>query len=104
MNWPAITYGASLIDYPDTSLSVIRKAEKATVASFRNLCGQCHIFLTPIQNNPLNITHSLLAKKCYAYWVRHFFHGDNIELIDSEMMDDMGNLCSRVTGVVSHVW
>ena len=48
MNLPGITFSASLIDYPDTRLSVIWKAEKATSASMRTLCGQRHIFLTPM--------------------------------------------------------
>jgi hypothetical protein len=62
MNWSNITYGASLIDYPDMSISVIKKAEKGTVDSMRSLCGQREIFLTPIQHNSLNITHAFLAK------------------------------------------
>lgn len=106
MNWPGVTHGASLIDYPDTSLSVIRKAEKVTSASMKKLCGQRRIFLTPIQHNPLNTTASLLAKECYKYWVRHFFDGGNIKLVDSGMMEDcMGSPLTQTGGVVvSCVW
>ena len=48
MNLPGITFDASLIDYPDTRLSVIWKAEKATSAYMRTLCGQRCLFLTPM--------------------------------------------------------
>jgi hypothetical protein len=106
MNWPTITYGASLIDYPETSLHVIEEAEKATIDSMREVCGDREIFLLPIQHNPLNITHSFLANRCYSHWLHHFFNQDNIHLIQSGMMEDtMGNPLSYCNGgVVSCMW
>lgn len=105
MNWPTVTFGASLIDYPDTSLDVIRKAQNATDASMRKIFGQRKVFLTPIQNNPLNITHSYLAHQCYSHWVKYFFNAENVELLDSTIMDATGNPLSRTMGgVVSCSW
>jgi hypothetical protein len=104
MNWPTQTYGASLIDYPDTSTSVIRKAEKATVSSMKDLCNQRRIFLLPIQHNPLNTTASFLANRCYSHWVEHFFGHPTIEVIETGMMDHLGNPLSRIAVVVSNYW
>jgi len=104
MNWQAKVYGTSLIDYPDTSISVIRKAEKATASSMRDLCGQHCIFLIPIQHNPLNITASFLADRCHSYWVSYFFAEKSIEVIEGGMMDHLVNPLSRSSMVVSNHW
>ena len=83
---------------------MIRKAEKATASSMRDLCGQHCIFLMPIQHNPLNITASFLADRCHSYWVSYFFAEKSIEVIEGGMMDHLGNPLSRSSMVVSNHW
>ena len=104
MNWPGVTFGASLIDYPDTSLNVILKAERATAAAMRKLCGQRRIFLLPIQHNPLNITQSFLAEECHKYWIQNFFSDDDIKVLGSGLLNDLGNPLSKTGSVVSCSW
>jgi hypothetical protein len=105
MSWPRMIYGSSLIDYPACSLQVIRDAEKATAASMRNLCRGRRIFLTPVQDNPLNITAAFLSKKVHSHWLEHFFGMDtNIHILEAGMLDHLGNPLSRAKVVVSSSW
>lgn len=104
MNWPQQTFGASLIDYPDDSLSVIRKAEKATILSMKDLYSQRRIFLLPIQHNPLNTTAGFLANRCYSHWVKYYFGHSTIEVLETGMMDQLGNPLSLAQGVISNYW
>ena len=100
MNWPAVIYGASLIDYPKTSLAVIDEAQNKFAASMHNLCPERRIFLTPIQHNPLNVVSGLLAEKCHPYWVKHFFGIVEVESLESGMLHVAGNpLCPTCSSV-----
>jgi len=104
MNWTKQVFGASLIDYPDTSLNVIDAANKATDGQMRALCGDRGIFLLPIQHNPLNTTSGYLASQCFSYWVEHYLGATNV--LDAGMMesDCTGNPLSRTSTVVESSW
>jgi hypothetical protein len=105
MNWPRLIYGASLIDYPKEAIRIIREAEQDTNKKLKKLCGRNrHIFMTPIQHNPLNTTSSFLAKRCYPHWVNHFFDDHNATILDSGMLDHINNNLGDALATVECTW
>ena len=103
MNWPSTIYGASLIDYPTTSLKIITDAEDATIKNLQKVCQSHKIFLTPIQHNPLNTTAGLLAKRCHSHWLEHFLGASGARLLEGGVLEGFNPL-SRVSVVVSASW
>ncbi|CAB9497422.1 expressed unknown protein [Seminavis robusta] len=105
MNWTRDVFGAHLIDYPTTSMEIIRDAERKSELEVKKLCkGRGRIFSVPFQHNPLNTTISLLASRCHSYWAAHFFRSSGFELLEVRTLESTGNPLSRINSTVVCRW
>lgn len=103
MNWPTKVWGTSIIDYPETALTVLGEANRARDVAFRRDCGDKEIFLLPMQHNPLNVTAGFLSERCYLHWVNHFFGASACKLLEAGKCES-SNPLHRVSTVVECSW